>query len=177
MRNSARDKLQRSWNTKTREHTAKMTREQIREGKTRNWQDGLPGKMWQSKSPEKRTSKWYLFFFWEALESRIMPSVGRSKEQASLPAAGDRGDQHRHSEKLASIFFFFLPQIKYFIPAAQLFPSWVNMSEQFSPGTRRGCVCLLGTAWPGGGGVVGIWLWLLWLEAGDSMYTSQDGDA
>lgn len=35
-----------------------------------------------------------------------MPSVGRSKEQASLPAAGDRGDQYRHSEKLASIFFF-----------------------------------------------------------------------
>lgn len=177
MRNSARDKFQRSWNTKTREHTAKMTREQIRGRQDKKPAGWVTRKdVTKRKSPEKRTSKWHLFFFWEALESRIMPSVGRSKEQASLPAAGDRGDQHRHSEKLASIFFFF-PQIKYFIPAAQLFPSWVNMSEQFSPGTRRGCVCLLGTAWPGGGGVVGIWLWLLWLEAGDSMYTSQDGDA
>lgn len=60
----------------------------------------------------------------------------------------------------------FFPQIKYFIPEAQQFPSWVNMLEQFSPRTRSGCVCLLSTAWPGGGGVVGIWLCLLWFKQG-----------
>lgn len=46
--------------------------------------------------------------------------LAEGRERDSPPAAGERGDRHRHSGKLASIFF---PQIKYFIPAAQQFPS------------------------------------------------------